>query len=35
MQTPLRLLLEGWSERTKMYPKISILLSPEGELPSV
>ena len=32
MQTPPFLLLEGWSERTKVYPEISKMLSSEGVL---
>ena len=34
MQTPPLLLLEGWSERTKVYLQISKLLSSEGVLES-
>ena len=34
MQTPPFLLLKGWSERTKVYPEISKMLSSEGVLES-
>ena len=34
MQTPSLLLLEWWSEQTKVYPEISELLSSEGVLES-